>query len=301
LGHEGRVRSLSIDPTGRWLATGCDDGRVRLWHLDTGRCVRSWAMPSTLGGDGAGAEAVVRCVAWCPNPAIQVIAVAAGSALHLIYPGTCTADTAQTTFDALTGARRSADAAATRLTTDGAPVKRSSSGADGDDDEGTTDEEDAATGTAEASTEASTGCIWLQVPGLTSASMLLPALGRSEAELAVWSSIKVTVAHPHDPRHVAWHRKGDYIVTTAHAAAADAVQVCVVVARLGAHWRAPSNCPYLACTLFTGSSTVSARISSAVFQVAWTASGGCISSSETAAVRCKPTQCACIRSDEAST
>ena len=40
LGHTDRVTCLSIDPSGQWLATGSDDGTVRLWELFTGRCCK---------------------------------------------------------------------------------------------------------------------------------------------------------------------------------------------------------------------------------------------------------------------
>ena len=72
-GHEGRVRSISVDPSGQWLVTGCDDGTVRLWNVTTGRCVRSWVMPlEKTAATETLSPAVVRCVAWCPDPSIQV-------------------------------------------------------------------------------------------------------------------------------------------------------------------------------------------------------------------------------------
>ena len=36
-GHEGRVRSVAIDPSGHWLASGGDDGTVRVWGLADGK------------------------------------------------------------------------------------------------------------------------------------------------------------------------------------------------------------------------------------------------------------------------
>ncbi|KAG2374307.1 hypothetical protein C9374_010877 [Naegleria lovaniensis] len=42
-GHEGMVRSISVDPTGKWLVSCSDeDGTVRLWEVETGRCRRVW-------------------------------------------------------------------------------------------------------------------------------------------------------------------------------------------------------------------------------------------------------------------
>lgn len=38
-GHKGRVRAVLVDPLGNWLATGGDDGEVRVWEVLTGRCM----------------------------------------------------------------------------------------------------------------------------------------------------------------------------------------------------------------------------------------------------------------------
>ena len=56
-GHEGRVRSLNVDPTGVWLATGGDDGTVRVWEILTGREV--WKI-KLAEGEG------INCVKWRP-------------------------------------------------------------------------------------------------------------------------------------------------------------------------------------------------------------------------------------------
>ena len=56
-GHHGRVRSLNVDPTGVWLATGGDDGTVRVWEILTGREV--WKIKLNE-------EEAVNCVKWRP-------------------------------------------------------------------------------------------------------------------------------------------------------------------------------------------------------------------------------------------
>jgi transcription initiation factor TFIID subunit 5 len=41
-GHTGGVRSLAMDPEGRYAATGGEDGKVMIWDLGTGRQVTSY-------------------------------------------------------------------------------------------------------------------------------------------------------------------------------------------------------------------------------------------------------------------
>lgn len=81
-GHTGRVRSISVDPTGQWLVSGGDDGTVRVWEIQTSRCVQMWRF------DGA---SVIHAVAWNPNKAVSLIAIAANDhCVHLVSPRTAT-------------------------------------------------------------------------------------------------------------------------------------------------------------------------------------------------------------------
>ncbi|KAJ2554321.1 Ribosome biogenesis protein erb1 [Coemansia sp. RSA 1933] len=74
-GHTGRVRSISVDPSGLWLLSGSDDGTVRLWELVSGRCAGIWDL-----------KEVVHMVAWNPNPDLCMFAAAAGSRVVLVVP-----------------------------------------------------------------------------------------------------------------------------------------------------------------------------------------------------------------------
>lgn len=67
-GHVGRVRTLSCDPSGVWLATGGDDGTVRIWEILTGREV--WKLQA--GEDGE----AVNAVKWRPGRDAAILAVA---------------------------------------------------------------------------------------------------------------------------------------------------------------------------------------------------------------------------------
>eukprot|EP00092_Neocalanus_flemingeri_P102351 GFUD01130913.1.p1 GENE.GFUD01130913.1~~GFUD01130913.1.p1 ORF type:complete len:738 (+),score=256.86 GFUD01130913.1:69-2282(+) len=75
-GHNNMVRSLSVEPKGQYLASGSDDGSMKVWEMATGRCLKTWDM----GG-------VVKSVAWCPNSALSLIAVAVDTVVFLINTG----------------------------------------------------------------------------------------------------------------------------------------------------------------------------------------------------------------------
>nr|NVI69874.1 putative ribosome biogenesis protein BOP1 homolog [Cucujiformia] len=74
-GHGDMVRSISTDKTGQYLLSGSDDGTVKIWEVNTGRCLR------TITTDG-----VVRCVEWCPNAALSLCLVATEKQVLLINP-----------------------------------------------------------------------------------------------------------------------------------------------------------------------------------------------------------------------
>jgi ribosome biogenesis protein ERB1 len=75
-GHTSRVRCISPHPSGQWLASGSDDGTVRLWEVATGRCSAKWKL----------GEAVMS-VGWCPNPSLQLLGAAVGKRVVLLLSG----------------------------------------------------------------------------------------------------------------------------------------------------------------------------------------------------------------------
>jgi ribosome biogenesis protein ERB1 len=75
-GHMGRVRSVSVDPSGLWLASGGDDGHIRVWELITGRQV--WSVK--LSDDA------VNVVRWRPGKDAAVLVAAAGDDIFLSVP-----------------------------------------------------------------------------------------------------------------------------------------------------------------------------------------------------------------------
>ncbi|KAK9481129.1 NUC169 domain-containing protein [Lipomyces japonicus] len=78
-GHKGRVRSINVDPSGLWLATGADDGTVRVWEVLTGREV--WK--ATLSTDD---DEPVQSVEWNPIQSSGILAVSVGEKIYLCLP-----------------------------------------------------------------------------------------------------------------------------------------------------------------------------------------------------------------------
>jgi len=76
-GHDGRVRSLAIDPSGTLLASGGDDGTVRVWDLRTG--YQRWQVRLAT-------EEAVNVVRWRPTIETFILAAACGEDLYLMVP-----------------------------------------------------------------------------------------------------------------------------------------------------------------------------------------------------------------------
>jgi ribosome biogenesis protein ERB1 len=78
-GQEGRVRSVSVDPSGIFVASGGDDGYVRVWELLTGRQVWNVKLSD---------EDAVDAVKWRPNREASILAAASGECIYMIVPFT---------------------------------------------------------------------------------------------------------------------------------------------------------------------------------------------------------------------
>ncbi|XP_062030328.1 ribosome biogenesis protein BOP1 homolog isoform X2 [Rosa rugosa] len=75
-GHKDTVTSVSTEVSGQWIASGSLDGTVRIWEVETGRCLKLWEI----------GEAVTY-VAWNPNPEYSVLAVSVGQDVLILNTG----------------------------------------------------------------------------------------------------------------------------------------------------------------------------------------------------------------------
>ncbi|KAK4993842.1 Ribosome biogenesis protein erb1 [Elasticomyces elasticus] len=77
VGHKGRVRTVSVSPCGRYLASGGDDGTVRVWALLTGRQVWSCKFSS---------DEAVNIVRWRPGRDALILTACAGDSVYFAVP-----------------------------------------------------------------------------------------------------------------------------------------------------------------------------------------------------------------------
>ncbi|XP_038889804.1 ribosome biogenesis protein BOP1 homolog isoform X1 [Benincasa hispida] len=75
-GHKDAVMSISTEANGQWIASGSLDGTVRIWEVETGRCLKVWELGEA-----------VKYVAWNPKPELPVLAAAVGVDVLLLNTG----------------------------------------------------------------------------------------------------------------------------------------------------------------------------------------------------------------------
>ncbi|XP_071697264.1 ribosome biogenesis protein BOP1 homolog [Rutidosis leptorrhynchoides] len=75
-GHKGPVLSICTDPTGQHIASGSHDGTVRIWEVETGRCIKIWELGEP-----------VHHVAWNPLPEFPLLAVVMGQDVFILNTG----------------------------------------------------------------------------------------------------------------------------------------------------------------------------------------------------------------------
>ncbi|TYZ60537.1 hypothetical protein PybrP1_003070 [[Pythium] brassicae (nom. inval.)] len=195
-GHTGRIRSLTMDPYGQYLASGADDFTVRVWELETGRCVQTYNV-----------GAVVHKVLWNPNRDHQLIAVAAAKKVFLIATGTGSSDQTELT-NALVG--DADESIAAELTDDGREVVVAEAEAAVDAD----------------AVKKKLPVSWRFYSGTKDKHKATTAgAARPWLERRAGTGIRVVLHHTSDVKDIAWHYKGDYLSTVTPAAGASAVLI----------------------------------------------------------------------------
>ncbi|VVA34876.1 PREDICTED: ribosome biogenesis [Prunus dulcis] len=75
-GHEDAVTSVSVEASGQWIASGLLDRTVRIWEVETGRCLKHYKIGEAI-----------KYVAWNPNPEHSILAVSVGQDVLLLNTG----------------------------------------------------------------------------------------------------------------------------------------------------------------------------------------------------------------------
>jgi len=196
-GHTGRIRSLTMDPCGQFLASGSDDFTVRIWEVETARCLQVYNV-----------GAVVHKLVWNSNRDHHLLAVAAAKKVFIIATGTGSADQTEIT-NALLG--EADDAIASRVQDDkeSEPV--------------VVVEEGEATVDAEAMKK-KLPVSWRFYSG-TKDKHKGSTTARPWLERRIGSGIRVVLHHTTDVKDVTWHYKGDYLSTVTPGAGSSAVLI----------------------------------------------------------------------------
>jgi len=192
-GHTGRVVSVVLEPRGQFMASGSDDCTVKLWEVETGRCLRTWKLDDPVAD-----------LKWNPNTDFGVLAVAAGRGVVLIATGTGSPDEIESTAAFVGGAEDVA-------------VETTARHEEGDESE---EEEEAAAAAAEAELGEEDGAAAVRKRDRAKMKWTAPSGGAARVH-----GVKVVLKSKWEVKQVCWHSKGDYLSTVAPAGLASGVQI----------------------------------------------------------------------------
>ncbi|KAG9445051.1 hypothetical protein H6P81_016391 [Aristolochia fimbriata] len=89
-GHVGAIVSITTEASGQWIASGSTDGTIRIWEVETTRCIKVFEIGEA-----------VQHVAWNPVPELSILAVAVGTDVLLLDTGLGNEDEKQRIKDLL--------------------------------------------------------------------------------------------------------------------------------------------------------------------------------------------------------
>lgn len=75
--HKTCVRSISVSPCGRFLASGDEDHNLVVWDIKTSRILRKYKLEYK----------VIDCVEWCPNKNNCLISATNEELVYIFSPG----------------------------------------------------------------------------------------------------------------------------------------------------------------------------------------------------------------------
>jgi ribosome biogenesis protein ERB1 len=188
------IRCLTVSPDGQFMASGANDGFVRIWEVQTGRLLNSWNLSKLVNAASNSIESndeddendsnkkPVIAVEWNPNKNHHCILAAIGKAVVVIATGTGGPDDAELTEALLS--------AASACKGDGNNVQN---------------------------VKAKKVVTWKAVSD-TLSSIPISAFGGKCGPV-------VTLHMTKDVSSIKWHKKGDYFVTVSPKALAAAVLI----------------------------------------------------------------------------
>lgn len=190
-GHEGRIRTLSVHPSGLWLATGSDDGTVRIWEVLTGREVYKVVIVDKVEENP---EDHIESIAWNPQSDIGLLAISCADSIYLIVPpifGYEIENNSRLKIESGWGyAKTGSD-------------KTNVGGVNGSDDEDAEDEEGAEEDKGSSSSSSTAAAKWLKPTNNQVEKGISAVITTSRGSNTSMSTIK----------KISWHRRGDYFVT----------------------------------------------------------------------------------------
>ncbi|GMM34666.1 Erb1 protein [Saccharomycopsis crataegensis] len=195
-GHSEKIRTISVDPLGLWLATGSDDGSVIIWEVLTGRQV--WKTQLINKKDNT--EDHIEAIEWNPDHETGILAVTVGENIYLIVPPIFGFDIENNGYLKIEQGYGYEKGGNNKTSGN---IEVADDEDDDDDDEDEDDEDDE----AEEKPTKKNGGASSEKKAIV-AKWLKPTAKQQAQGVSLIIQCRKTV------KKLSWHRKGDYFVTT---------------------------------------------------------------------------------------